>query len=128
MSISGTYTFMKKDVCLVGNVRPDGSFDWVDCYNATDKLVVSRTGERVAVSVHLNFTNGHTCQFEGPAGWSRDRLIATSTDIPDCQLRLFFFDKAVHTSASDACSALCGTRGNLDGAVLKRSLRQHAGG
>jgi len=122
-SVFGTYTFEQTKLCNVGNVRPDGSFDWVDCHKATDKLVVSRKHPGARVDVELNFTNGHACTFDGSAYWSRDRLVANSSTEPACELRLFFFDEAVHTSAADACSALCGTRGTLDGAVLKKSAR-----
>jgi len=124
--IFGTYTFKQNRLCEVGSVRPNGSFDWINCYSATDTIEVFEAESEIDVNAQLHFSNGHACTFEGKGGWDRDRVVASSTSEPHCLLTLFFFGGAVHTVATEQCQCLCDSRGSLNHAILnlRSSVRQ----
>lgn len=126
--IFGSYTQEVRNLCELEN-KPDGSMNWINCYNATDRIVVKQTPKHLEVTAKLNFSNGHACSFRGEGYWNfrtNDRLHAISTEEPGCGLTLFFFDKSVHTVAADRCSVLCGSRGSLQEVVLPKETRRKA--
>ena len=130
---SGIYS-EKHKVCEMNNSRTnaDGSPEFFNCQDAISQIVVKNQKSSLpapdnsifytfAVDINFYFTNWNKCDFKSINGnWQNDRIVANSDEYPKCEIKLFFFNNSVHTVANQECSQLCGIRGSLDGAILKK--------
>ena len=118
--IPGEYFYAKR-VCFVGPSSAKGEITWTDCGNVTDTLTIRHDPKEkitpLSISAEFTFTNGHSCSFDGKGVFIRDRVISVKGE---CTLVLFFSGNQVHTVTQGDCSSMCGMRGSLDGAILKK--------
>lgn len=129
-SLSHEIAFMNyesEEACKGDNGR------WADglCFmDASDEVVVKKTGDEYEVSVDTITTNGHSCGFEGTGQWTMEGILASTPSqawdgdkfVPvTCEVLLSFVDgNTVNVSNNGQCSEFCGMRASLEISGAKR--------
>lgn len=90
---------------------------------------ISRRSEgKIGVALKLYYANGHTCQLDKEGEWKDGYLLVVADGLSPneaCQLEGSFSQGRIRlTDEAGRCARVyCGTRGKLDGVVLRKKGR-----
>jgi hypothetical protein len=100
-------------------------------YQSEDRLDIARVdATHAAVSVGLEFYNGHSCSISGDATLANDALVLTAPaendGLPRCMLHITHEGEAMvfRDPESGCLMHYCGARGSFEGARLPYSSRR----
>lgn len=118
--LTGTYTHR------FSNALVDGTH-----YQSEDRLDIARIDSgHAAVSLGLDFFNGHSCSIAGDAALEGNALVLRpppeNDSLPTCTLRIVHEGDAMvmHDPGSGCMMHYCGARGSFEGARLPYASRR----